>query len=156
MRHCYLVGKGKVLSEGEPSEEGLKGTLCFWLGCGWAARTGSSGWAQGGQDSETKREAFAEKIENGKNIRQWRKEILRDLIWSGLYLSSSQRARPTVKQGRALWTGWAWVQGAKGAQQQSLAGEGHTAGTYAELANQACALLATSTSSRGRAGILAQ
>lgn len=97
-----------------------------------------------------------ERTENGKNIRQWRKGISEDLIWSGLYLSSSQRARPTVKQGRALWTGWAGVQGARGAQQQSLAGEGHTAGTYAEPANQACALHATSTSSRGRAGILSQ
>lgn len=82
-----MVGKGKVLGEGEPSEEGVASkALCA---SGWAAAgatgTGTGGGPKEGRDSERKREAFlrwgkVERTENGENIRQWRKGVPRDLI----------------------------------------------------------------------------
>lgn len=62
MHHCYLVGKGKVLGEGEPSEEGVaQKAPCAsgWAAAG-AAGTGTGGGPKEGRNSETKREAFSE------------------------------------------------------------------------------------------------
>lgn len=93
MHHCYLVGKGKVLGEGEPSEEGVAQKVP--CASGWAAAgAAGTGTGVGPRRAETQRQrerpflrwGKVERTENGENIRQWRKGIPRDLIWSGLYL----------------------------------------------------------------------